>query len=228
MISYGQHGVKGVKIENLPQFDLHKIHFGFLLGYNTANFFLDTKPGVIPQDSVLSVIPKSQPGFDLGIVASINFTKNIHLRFLPGISFQDRVIAYEFREPDGSVSLFEKHVESTNLNFPLLLKLRTDRINNVAYYIVAGGKVSIDMATQKDVNNEIDDDVVIKLEKTDYSVEVGAGIDFFLPYFKFGLELKAAFGIPNQFIDDGTRFATPIESLRTKGFYVSFLFEGGI
>lgn len=223
-----QRGVKGIKIENLPQFDLHKIHFGFALGYNASSFFLDTKPGAIPQDSVLSVVPKGQPGFHLGIITSLNFNKNIHLRFVPSISFQDRIISYEFREPDTSISSYEKHVESTNLEFPLLFKFRTDRINNVAYYLVAGGKVTIDMATQKDVNNDIDDEIVIKLEKTDFAAEIGAGMDFFLPYFKFALEVKGAFGIPNQFIDDGTRFASPIESIRTKGIYVSFLFEGGI
>lgn len=225
---HAQRGVNGIKTENLPQFDFHKIHFGFALGYNSSNFFLDHKPGVIPQDSVLSVVPKSQPGFHLGIITSLNFSDNIHLRFVPGISFQDRVINYEFLEADGSTSNFEKHVESTNLEFPLLFKFRTDRINNVAYYFITGAKVTVDMASQKDVDNNIDDEVVIKLEKTDFAAEVGAGMDFFLPYFKFALEVKGAFGIPNQFIDDGTRFAAPIESIRTRGIYLSFLFEGGI
>lgn len=220
---------KGIKIENLPRFDQRVFHFGFALGYNNADFFLDVKPGVIPQDSVNSIQTVRQPGFHLGIVSSLNITKNIRLRFLPSIVFQDRVIQYKFLEPDASISVYDKNVESTYLEFPLLFKFRTDRINNVAYYLIAGGKVSIDMATQKDVDNSIDpDEIVIKLEKTDYAAEIGAGMDFFLPYFKFAIELKAAFGIPNLLIDDGTRFSTPIESLRTKGFYVSFLFEGGI
>ena len=229
VVSAQSGGVKGIKIENLPQFDRRAFHFGFALGYNNADFFLDVKPGAIPQDSVKSIQTVRQPGFHLGIVSSLNITKNIRLRFLPSIVFQDRVIQYKFLEPDASISTYDKHVESTYLAFPLLFKFRTDRINNVAYYIVAGGKISIDMATQKDVDNSIDpDEIVIKLEKTDYAAEVGAGMDFFLPYFKFAIELKASFGIPNLLIDDGTRFSTPIESLRTKGFFISFLFEGGI
>ena len=228
-VANAQRGVKGIKVENLPQFDLRKFHFGFVLGYNSSSFFMDVKPGVIPQDSVLLVQPKNSPGFHLGIVTSLNFSKNLRLRFLPSISFQERIINYEFLEPDGTTSKFQKNVESTYLEFPLLLKFRTNRINNVAYYLVAGPKVSIDMATQKDVDNTFDpDEIVIKLEKTDYSAEIGAGMDFFLPYFKFAIELKTAIGIPNVFIDDGTRFAEPIESLRTKSFFVSFLFEGGL
>ncbi len=92
--------------------------------------------------------------------------------------------------------------------------------------MLAGGKFSIDMATQKDVNQALDDEVVIKLQKYDYSVDVGGGADFFLPYFKFGIELKAGFGIPNLLIDDQTRFSLPVESLRSKVWVLTFTFEG--
>ena len=60
-------------------------------------------------------------------------------------------------------------------------RMRSDRINNFAVYVITGGKFSIDMASQKDVNNEIDDEVVVKLNKYDYSAEVGGGCDMFLP-----------------------------------------------
>jgi hypothetical protein len=57
-------------------------------------------------------------------------------------------------------------------------------------------------------------------------VEVGGGVDMFLPYFKFGLELKMGIGLPNVLIDDNTRFSAPLESLRTKTYMLSFTFEG--
>jgi hypothetical protein len=82
------------------------------------------------------------------------------------------------------------------------------------------------MASQKDVNNEIDEEVVLKLNKYDYSAEVGAGCDMFLPYFKFGLELKFAVGIPNLLIDDNTRFSSPLQSLRSKCWVFTLTFEG--
>jgi hypothetical protein len=91
---------------------------------------------------------------------------------------------------------------------------------------VAGGKFSMDMASQKDVNNAIDDEIVVKLQRTDYSAEVGGGMDMFLPYFKFGVELKMGIGIPNLSIDDGTRFSEPIQSLRSKSYFLTFTFEG--
>lgn len=219
-------GIKGIKVQNMPNFDLHRFHFGFLLSYNTSDFYTRMKPTSVFQDSLLEMQHQKQPGFNLGIVASFNMTKNLSLRFLPTLSFQDRILQYEFRDPDVGSVFFQKQVESTYLEFPLLIKLRSDRINNFAAYLIAGGHFGIDMASQKDVNQELDDEVVIKLKKNDYAVEVGGGFDMFLPYFKFGIELKTGIGIPNLLIDDDTRFSRPIESLRSKVWVLTFTFEG--
>lgn len=217
---------KRIRTENLQNFDLHYFHFGFLLSYNTSDFFMKLKPNAALTDSVLVIDHNAQPGFNLGIVASLNMTKNLSLRFIPSLSFQDRVLHYRFKTADPKSANFDKPIESTWLEFPLLLKMRSDRINNFAVYVIAGGKYSIDMASQKDVNNAIDEEIVVKLRKFDYSAEVGGGVDMFLPYFKFGMELKFGVGIPNLLLDDGTRFSNPIESLRSKTWTVTFTFEG--
>lgn len=216
----------GVKMENLPNFDLRKFHFGFLLSYNNSDFYVKQDPLAPFRDSLMVLDHQRQPGFNLGIVASMNLNKNFSLRFLPGLSFQERILQYEFKDVDGGSIFFRKPVESTYLEFPLLLKFRSDRINNFAIYTLTGGKFSIDMASQKDVDQTLDDEVVIKLARNDYSVELGAGVDFFLTYFKFGIELKHGIGIPNILLDDGTRFSSPIQSLRSKTWVLTFTFEG--
>lgn len=219
-------GQRGIKSEHLPNFDNRTFHFGFLLGYNNSDFFLYQKTRAPFIDSLNALGHDRQPGFNLGIIASLNMTKNFSLRFLPGLSFQDRLLNYEFRQADGTVAFFRKQVESTYLEFPLALKMRSDRINNFAVYAITGAKLSIDMASQKDVNNLLDQEIVVKLDKMDYSIDVGAGVDMFLPYFKFGIELKMGIGIPNVLVDDGTRFSTPLEKLRTKTWVLTFTFEG--
>ncbi|MBK8950260.1 MAG: PorT family protein [Flavobacteriales bacterium] len=218
--------VKGIKTEHLPNFDLRRFHFGFLLAYNTSDFFMKLDPQAYSRDSVMAIDHLRKPGFNLGIIGSLNVTTNLSLRFIPSLSFQDRVLRYRFRRSDGTEVVYEKPVESTYLEFPLLAKFRSDRINNFAVYVVAGGKAAIDMASQKDVNNAIDEEVVVKLNRFDYAAEVGGGFDFFLPYFKFGIELKTGIGIPNLLIDDGTRFSSPLQSIRTKTYVLTFTFEG--
>lgn len=226
LIPAAAHAQRKIKTQNQPNFDLRPFHFGFLLSYNTADFFVRMKPYDPLVDSLLVMDHVKQPGFNLGIVTSLNMTDNVTLRFIPTLSFQERVLSYRFRRGDGKLAGFDKPIESTWLEFPLLLKMRSDRINNFAVYVVAGGKYSIDMASQKDVNQNLDEDIVVKLAKNDYSAEVGGGVDMFLPYFKFGMELKFSAGIPNLLIDDGTRFSVPIESLRSKTWIFTFTFEG--
>ncbi|MBX2973940.1 MAG: PorT family protein [Flavobacteriales bacterium] len=217
---------KRIKVENLPNFDLHRFHFGFHLSYNTSDFQVTLDPQAPFRDSLLVLSHARQPGFDLTMLASLNVNPFLSLRFSPTLSFQERLLTYSFRQADNTTKYFQKPVESTYLQFPLLLKYRSARINNFAVYLLGGGKFSIDMASQKDVNNALDDEIVVKLDKYDYAAEVGGGMDMFLTYFKFGIELKAAFGIPNLLVDDGTRFSTPIQSLRSKVWMLTFTFEG--
>lgn len=215
-----------IKQRNLPEFDYKKYHFGFLLSTNTSDFYFDYKPDVSFADSLMGIDNQRQQGFNLALLASYNLTPNIRFRFIPGLSFQDRGLNYRFLRADGTTEALLKRTESVYLDFPLLLKLRTNRVNNFAAYALIGGKYSKDMQSQKDVNNAVADDVILKLKDSDYSMDVGGGVDFFLPFFKLSLEMKVAIGFPNVLIQENTPFSTPIERLRTRTFIFSVCFEG--
>ncbi len=224
-LSYGQRR-GGIKQKNLPGFDDRRYHFGFLLGVNSAGSYLDPKLNTTFSDSLLHMYPGNAAGFNLGIVTQLKLLNNFSLRFVPSLSFQDRVVNYEFKAGPDKVDTYVKRIESTFIDFPLHFKYRSNRINNFAVYVLFGGKYSLDVASQKDVRNVIAEELIIKLRQHDYSAEIGGGFDFFLPYFKFGIELKLSVGLPNMLIDDDTMFSRPIESLRTKTFMVSLTFEG--
>ena len=177
-------------------------------------------------DSLLSVNSTNQPGFNLGIIAAYHFTPNTTVRFIPSLSFQDRLFSYTFRQSNGKQQAYDKRIQSTYVDFPINFKFRTSRLNNIAPYAVVGAKYSIDMQTNKDVKNVLAEDIVLKIDNADYSFELGGGMDFFLPYFKFGIELKMAIGIPNLIIQDDTQFSRPIESLRSRTLMLTFTFEG--
>lgn len=212
--------------ENLGNFDNRMYHFGFLLSYNQSSFFIDYKPDFSFQDSLLGIDNVPQAGFNLALLASFNPIKNVNLRFVPGLSFQDRGLNYRFLKPDGTTESFLKRTESVWLEFPLLLKLRTNRVNNFAAYALIGGKLGLDMQSQKDVSSAVAGSIVVKLQDRDASIDAGGGFDFFLPYFKFGIELKTAFGMKDVLIHEVNQFADPIARLRTRTFILSFTFEG--
>lgn len=212
--------------KNLPEFDDSPFHFGFLVSGNRSYFDIKYKLNPSFSDSLLGVINVPQPGFNLSLLASYNPLPPISIRFLPGLSFQDRAMEYRFLKASGKEETKVMRTESVWLEFPLMLKFRTNRIGNFAAYSLVGGKYCIDMQTQKDVNSQLGGDEIIKLKDTDYGMEFGGGMDFFMPFFKFSTEVKLAFGFPNLLIDDGTRYTTHLQSLKTRTYVFTISFEG--
>lgn len=212
--------------QNLAKFDYRAYHFGFLLSGNSSSFNFKLRPDFTFADSLLSVENNSLSGFNLALLASLNVSPVVHVRFTPGLSFQDRGMLYRFRSEEGTATPINVRTESVYLDFPILLKLRTERIGNFAPYALIGGKLSRDMQSQADVNQSLQDGYILKLAKANSSIDVGAGADFFLPYFKFSVELKTEFGMRNVLIQDDTPFSAAFDELRTRSFVVSFTFEG--
>ena len=225
MITGGLATAKTAK-QNLAKFDYRAYHFGFLLSGNSSSFNFKLRPDFTFADSLLSVENNSLSGFNLALLASLNVSPVVHVRFTPGLSFQDRGMLYRFRSEEGTATPINVRTESVYLDFPILLKLRTERIGNFAPYALIGGKLSRDMQSQADVNQSLQDGYILKLAKANSSIDVGAGADFFLPYFKFSVELKTEFGMRNVLIQDDTPFSAAFDELRTRSFVVSFTFEG--
>ncbi len=214
--------------QNYRKFDRKLIHFGFMLGVNTADFSTRYQPNMLEDYNTYSVNNRSQPGFQLGIISSLKLgTPAIRLRFIPSLSFQERVLNYTYvsDDPDQMFEEDEERVASTNLDFPLLFKFRTLRYNNFAAYVIAGGQYTLDLQSQENVSQSYADPF-IKLFRDDFQGQVGAGVDFFLPYFKFGMELKLSHGIKNALIKDNTRLSQPINALYNRVWWISFTFEG--
>ena len=212
--------------EILEDFDDNPFHFGFLVSGNRSYFDIKYKLNPTFQDSLLGVVNIPQAGFNLALLASYNPLKPISIRFIPGLSFQDRALQYRFLKPSGAEETKVMRTESVWLEFPLLIKMRTNRIGNFAAYSLIGGKYGIDMQSQKDVNSSLAGNEIIKLRNKDYGMDFGGGMDFFFPFFKFSTEVKLAFGFPNLLIDDGTRYTRHLQSLKTRAYIFTISFEG--
>ncbi|MEX1192039.1 MAG: porin family protein [Brumimicrobium sp.] len=216
--------------KNYRNFDRKFIHFGFMLGINTADFSTRYNPNMLTNYNTYSVENKSQPGFQLGIISSMKLgTPNIRLRFIPSLSFQERILIYTYLgEDEEGEQIFEtedERVGSTNLDFPLMFKFRTNRYNNFAAYVIAGAQYTLDLQSQEEASQKYADPF-IKIKRDDLQGQVGAGVDFFLPYFKFGMELKLSHGLMNGLIQDGTRLSQPIDALYNRVWWFSLTFEG--
>ena len=217
------------KPQNYRKFDQKALHFGFMLGVNTADFSIATKTNLLADYNTLYVQNDKQPGFQLGIITSLKLGHpSLRLRFIPSLSFQERVLNYRFVDPQDNTQFLaedQERIESTNLDFPLLLKYRTMRYNNFAAYIIGGGQYTLDLQTKADAAQSFKDPF-IKINQHDFQGQVGAGLDFFLPYFKFGLELKMSHSFGNVLIQDNTVVSDPIDRLQNRVWWFSITFEG--
>ncbi len=243
------------KPKNLLLYDNQPYHFGFIIGYNQMSYAIKLNEGyqLVPHSSseypntdsyasqdatyyVRSITPVPEPGFVVGVVGNLRLGKYFDLRLIPSLSFGSRTIEYQFyRELNGVTTNFskKKSIFTTFVEFPLQVKYRSKRLNNIAAYVIAGGNFKIDLASQKksqvDINNEQGETQTItdniKVKRTDLAAEVGAGFDFYTGHFKFGVEAKMSFGLFNILDSQNLIYDSSIKSIQNRTFQISLTFE---
>ncbi|MBM3430512.1 MAG: PorT family protein [Bacteroidetes bacterium] len=211
--------------ERYRKFDKRYFHFGFMLGGNTSNFSIFAQDSNYLKYGIKSLVAKSTPGGQLGILTTVKLgTPMFKFRFLPTLSFQERVLQYTRINPDTSKTfdlVDEERVNSTSLDFPMMLLFRTKRLNNFVAYSLIGAQYSIDLQSQEGKAQSFIDPYV-KIKKEDWQGQIGGGLEFFAHYFKFAIELKYSHGFSNTFIFEPTNSVSqPIQRLYNKGWWFS-------
>lgn len=228
-------------LKNLTTFDDKRIHFGFTLGVNTTDFafthynVIADNPDFVPEtvngvqitgtEKIRADISTLTPGFTVGIVTNLRLTESFDLRFLPGMSFGERKLTYNIPIQDindtGNKSFYS--IKSTFLDFPLLLKYKSRKMNNQRPYLIAGGAYRIDISKsgQEDL---------VRLKPLSSYIEAGVGWDSYLQFFRLSTELKFSFGL-NNILDNGPKetqaqvYSNAFSKLSSNLFTLSFHFE---
>ena len=215
-----------MKQPRMKNFDKKAFSFGFTLGINSSDFTVFQLPDAYENFGLVSVTNKSQPGGQLGILTSLKLgTPVLRLRLMPCLSFQERLLNFRSTDSVNFVNgMSEERINSTCLDIPLTFLFKTKRFNNFTAYALFGAQYSIDLQSQQDASQNYIDPF-IKLNRYDIQGQLGGGVEFFAPYFKFAIELKYSHGIQNSFIQDFSPVAKPIDQLYNKGWWFSIIFE---
>ncbi len=209
---------------NRSWYDEKMLHFGFSIGFNTMDFNITPSQYYLETDSLYPEVTRLNPGINIQIVTDLHPSRYIDIRFLPGVSFGQRNVRY-YKEQ--VIYNQQQRVESSFMEFPLLIKYKGDRLNNVRPYVVGGLNYRYDLAGKKEFDEERP--VYIRLKRSDLYFETGAGLDFYLPYFKLSVEIKMSNGLRNILVDDAApghlQFRNAIEKMRSQIWILAFHFE---
>ena len=210
---------------NLQKYDKQRFHFGFALGFNQFDFTMRSKANLAEYDSLMKIFTSPLSGFNLGIVTNLRLGEYFDLRFIPGLSFGDRVLNYSIKYYDGTEFTTYKNIESVYLDFPLMVKFKSSRMHNVRAYVIGGMQYSRDLISNARKQATNPREVYLKIYPDDFQAQAGVGFDFYLTYFKFSTELKMSFGLNNILKWESNMYATSVTSLKSRIIQISFLFE---
>lgn len=229
------------KVRNLPNYDNSPYHFGFVLGMNQMLFSVKTNPGFqdisynalqtpdlfADSSKLYGLEHKPAYGFTIGIVSNLRIGDYLDLRFIPSLSFGERDLQYSvltYFQDEVSQSVISKKIQSTFIEFPLQIKYKGNRLNNIRPYWLVGAKYALDLASDSKKKEE-SNNIYVALERNDAYADLGGGIDIYTTFFKFGIELKMSYGLRDILKRQGNIYTLPVDRINSKLFLLSFTFE---
>ena len=181
--SWGQH-TKYTRIFD-EYYDEKPLHFGFLFGFASSNYFLQADKAVLGiTDSVRS--PRNF-GFQIGGIVNYAIDKHWELKSGLNIALYEREIQFQ---SEANNPLWR---ESTWLEIPILVKLRSVRRNNHRMYVLGGAKLGIEANVKKKSS-------ALSANTADLSLEYGFGLEQYFQFFKFTPEIRFSHGLLNLFV----------------------------
>jgi len=204
---------------------------------NSFGVSYDANAGLPVTSTLKSISSTPSQGFGLGFVINRSIAENFDLRTTPSLIFSDRIVRYEY-EPKPPITLangqsknfqtlVDKKVQATMFEFPLGIKVKSNRLNNFRAYWLGGAKYSIDIASKKKTFDEGESAVnkLLKNQRNYLSYETGIGFDLYFEYFKMSPEIKLSYSANDILQHDDTAYAKPIDKLKLRQLTFSLIFQ---
>jgi hypothetical protein len=211
---------------NLPDYDDKLLHYGFQIGVHASGFnldyseaFKDTLDGQL--QNMQAIMKPTMPGFSLGFILNLHLHNQIDLRFLPKVGFYEYRLDYIYAE--GNADRDPDIISQTNVEFPLMLKYKSQRRGNTRMYIT-GGINPVIRASHKGYE-DIEESEQFRLKGSDLKLELGVGLDQYFPLFKFSPELRYSYGLKDVLDLHDNQYHDAIDRLNTHSFTLYLNFE---
>jgi hypothetical protein len=205
--------------KNNPNYDNRKLTYGFLIGLHTTTYQLKyADQFVTPQfDTVFAVRPSWAAGFSLGFIVNYRLDDQLDIRLTPKVGFYEHHLAYMYTNGKPTDNQL---VETTMVEFPILLKYKSERRGNVRMYMIGGVVPGIEASGKKK-----QEDRTLQVNTTNLSIDAGFGFDLYYPLFKFSPELRFSHGLVNMLSNTTDKYGQPLKRVSTNTITLYFLFQ---
>lgn len=213
--------------------DQKDISFGFSFSYVSSYFKIDKKAdwrkpyidndGNKITDSLKSIGSPSSQGFAVGFLTRFRITEHLEARITPSLIFADRNLDYTYNTSSQNIS---KSVQATQVDLPISIKLKSDRIGDFRAYVLGGVKYS--QAIGSHVNSDASLGLIdkhVKNVSSFASYEAGLGCDIYFEFFKLSPEIKLSNSFGNVLLPENHPYSTPLNRLGLHTLMFSLYFE---
>jgi hypothetical protein len=206
--------------QNNPNYDERRFSYGFNIGVHTSAYQIEYSDKFVTKDydTLNSVMAPWSPGFSVGFLVNLRLADFFDLRLMPTAAFYDHKLRYRFTD----FSEQEQIVSTTMVEFPLLVKYKSQRRGNVRMYVVGGGKPAFEASGKNDIGSATSS---LSIRAFNMSLEAGMGFDFYYPLFKFSPEIRFSKGIYNMLGDQSDYYSDALSRISTNTVSVYFIFQ---
>lgn len=209
------------RVLNNENFDKATISWGFYMGGNSFDYNFDYR------SEQTDIQVQRDAGFNVGLLSNLRLSEYIDLRTEPGLSFVQRTLLYAPDPRFNNEADQVRNVPATYIYLPLLLKFNTKRLNNIRPFVTAGIATVSNLSSNED-NPDDNSAGQFRTDSKPLFYEIGFGIDFYLPYFKFTPTIKGVFGISDELVRDdipNSPWTGNIDKLTSRGVFLNFIFQ---
>jgi hypothetical protein len=207
--------------KNNPNYDESRvISYGFLIGLHSSAYQINYSDAFVTpaMDTLHSVEPQWKPGFSLGFIVNYRAHEFLDLRVTPTVGFYEHSLTYRFTNGQSVNQL----VETTMVEFPVLIKYKSMRRGNIRMYMVGGVRPGIEASGKKEIENVTNS---LEVAAFNMSLEAGIGFDLYFPLFKLSPEIRFSRGIYNVLDNPDNIYGKPLKQLTTNTINIYFLFQ---
>lgn len=206
--------------KHMEHYEDRTLHYGFYFAAPSTSFNVKHSDSFVQKDSIYSITSPSTPGFTVGFLMNVRLSNRWDVRFSPmTVSIYGRQV--EYKSPNRADAYPELR-ESTWVEFPVMLKYKSERRNNTRMYLLAGMKFGVEANVRK---KESPSYGRLSTKTSDLCIEYGVGLERFFEYFKFAPELRFSHGLTNLFVPNKSPFSQGIDRLSSHTVTLYLMFE---